>query len=404
MAARIPGSLALLAALIWPALTLPALAQQYDPGASDTEIRLGQTQPYSGPVSAAAGAGFATTAYFEALNKKGGINGRKITLISLDDGYSPPKTVEAVRRLVENENVLAMFGSVGTPTNAAVQKYLNGKKIPQLFVMTGASRFNDPKTYPGTIPLIPGYAAEARAMARYALSVVSNPKIAILAQHDDLGRDFVAGFKSGLGDKATTAIVSEQTYEVTDPTIENQIISAKASGANILYFAGTQKYGAMQIRLRYELGWKPLHLINSICTGVETTLKPAGFEQSEGVVSTTYLKDPFDPSWKNAPDVKEYLQWMSENLPNKDPHDISYLVGYVGSYLMAHVLEKAGSTLTRGNLLDIATHLDHVEAPLLLPGVTISTTPADYGTINKFQVQRFEGGRWVPIGSIIDGS
>ncbi|MBV8412417.1 MAG: ABC transporter substrate-binding protein, partial [Alphaproteobacteria bacterium] len=244
--------------------------KRYDSGASDSEIKLGQTMPYSGPVSAAGTGGIACIAYFETVNKQGGINGRKVTLISLDDGYSPPKTVEMTRRLVESDKVLFLYASVGTPTNAAVQKFLNSKKVPQLFVTTGGSRFNNPAEYPWTIPVLPSYFAEGKALARFVLETVATPRIAVLYQNDDLGKDFVGGFKTGLGDQVKSLIVSEQTFEITDPTVDNQVIASKASGADVLYYAGTQKFGAMQIRARYDLGWKPLHLVCTTASGVES--------------------------------------------------------------------------------------------------------------------------------------
>src|ERR1700760_93955 len=263
-----------------------AMAQQ--PGTSATEIKLGQTVPFSGPVSVAGVVGHASLAYFDAVNKAGGINGRQVKLIVLDDGYSPPKTVEATRRLVEDDNVLMMYGSVGTPTTAAVEKYLNLKKVPQLFITTGASRFRDPEANPWTMAFMPGYVQEGRAMARYVLDAVASPRIAILYQNDDLGKDFRAGFRSGLGDKADSLVVSEQTFEVADPTVDSQMITAKVSGANVFYFAGTQKAGAEQIRARHNLGWAPLHLVCSIASGVEGVLKPAGLENAEGLISTAY--------------------------------------------------------------------------------------------------------------------
>ena len=385
------------------AATGAAHAQPYDPGASDTEIRLGQTVPFSGPVSVAGSVGHASLAYFEAINKAGGINGRKITLLVLDDGYTPPKTVEATRRLVENDNVLLMYGSVGTPTNAAVERYLNQKKVPQLFITTGASRFKDPKAFPWTMSYIPGYAAEGKAMARYALETVAAPRIAILYQNDDLGKDFRAGFRAALGDRADALIVSEQTYEVTDPTIDSQVIAAKGSGANVFYFAGTQKAGAAQIRAVYNLGWKPLHLVCSIAGSIETTIKPAGIEQAQGLVSTAYAKDPFDPAWADDADVKTFLEWAKTHLAQATPRDPSVTNAYVASFLMAHVLQKAGSNLTRENLLNIATHLDDLRVPMLLPGITVRTTPADYSVISRFQVQRLEGDRWVATGKVISG-
>jgi ABC-type branched-subunit amino acid transport system substrate-binding protein len=380
-----------------------ARAQPYDPGASDTEIKLGQTMPFSGPVSVAGAVGRASLAYFDALNKAGGINGRKVTVLSLDDGYSPPKTVEATRRLVEDDNVLLMFGSVGTPTNAAVEKYLNQKKVPQLFITTGASRFRDPAAYPWTMAFLPGYAAEGRAMGRYVLQTVAAPRIALLYQNDDLGKDFRAGFRSGLGERAAALIVSEQTFEVADPTVDSQVIAAQASGANVFYFAGTQKAGAEQIRKRHEIGWAPLHLVCTIASGVAGVLVPAGLDNAEGLISTAYAKDPFDPAWADDADVKAFLAWVKTSYPQGDPRDTGVVGGYIVSYLVRHVLEQAGSNLTRENILRIATHLTDVHAPLLLPGITVTTTPSDYGGISKFQIQRFEHGRWVPLGQTISG-
>jgi branched-chain amino acid transport system substrate-binding protein len=377
--------------------------KQYDPGASDSEIILGQTMPYSGPVSAAATMGHACAAYFETVNKAGGINGRRVNLVSLDDGYSPPKTVEMTRKLVEGERVLFIYGSVGTPTNSAVQKFLNGKKIPQLFIATGASRFNDPKQFPYTIPVLPSYAAEGRALARYVLKTVPGAKIAVVYQNDDLGRDFAGGFKAGLGDQAKTLIVSEQTYEVTDPTIDSQIIAAKASGANVLYFAGTQKFGAMQIRARHDLGWKPMHLVNSTASGVDSVLKPAGLDRSEGLISTAYAKDPFDPSWTNDTEVKEYLEWVKTGLPQGSPADPGYILAYIASRLTEYVLRAAQDNLTRENILKIATTLDAPPVPLLLPGISVHTTPGNYSVIGKFEVQQFRAGQWVRLGSVVSG-
>jgi ABC-type branched-subunit amino acid transport system substrate-binding protein len=380
-----------------------AMAQQYSPGASDTEIRLGQTVPFSGPVSVAGVVGHASLAYFDAINKAGGINGRQVKLIVLDDAYSPPKTVEATRRLVEDDNVLMMYGSVGTPTNAAVEKYLNAKKVPHLFITTGASRFRDPKAFPWTMAFIPGYVQEGRAMAHYVLQSVAAPKIAVLYQNDDLGKDFRAGFRSGLGDKADSLIVSEQTYEVADPTVDSQLIAAKVSGANVFYFAGTQKAGAEEIRGVRKLDWKPLHLVCSIASNVEGVLKPAGLENAEGLISTAYAKDPFDPAWADDADVKAFLDWEKANLTQGNPRDSGVINGYVASFLMAHVLREAGSNLTRENVLAVATHLTNLRVPMLLPGITVTTTPSDYSVVNRFQIQRFESGRWVPVGETISG-
>ncbi len=380
-----------------------AMAQSYSPGASATEIKLGQTVPLSGPVSVAGVVGYASLAYFDAINKAGGINGRQVRLIVLDDGYSPPKTVEATRRLVEDDNVLMMYGSVGTPTNAAVEKYLNAKKVPQLFITTGASRFRDPKTSPWTMAFIPGYVAEGRAMGRYVLETVAAPRIALLYQNDDFGKDFRAGFRSAFGDKADALIVSEQTYEVTDPTVDSQLIAAKVSGANVFYFAGTQKAGAEQLRGVRKLGWQPLHLVCSIASNYEGVLKPAGLENAEGLISAAFAKDPFDPAWTDDADVKAFLDWEKMHLTQGNPRDTGVVNGYIASFLVAHVLQRADSTLTRENLLAIATHLNDLRVPMLLPGITVSTSPTDYSVINKFQIQRFENGRWVGLGKTISG-
>lgn len=373
----------------------------YDTGASDTEIRIGQTQPYGGPVSAAAGVGHASRAYFDVVNRRGGIHGRKVTLLSMDDGYSPPKSVEVTRKLVEDDKVLLMFGSTGTPTNAAVQKYLNAKKVPQLFIATGASRFKDPKTSPWTLALIPSYEAEGKALARYVLQTVSAPKIAILHQNDDLGKDFVRGFKAGLGDKAASLVVSEQSFEVTDPSLNSQMLTARSSGANVLYFAGTQKYGAMQLKARYGIGWNPLHLVCSTSSGIETVLKPAGLETAQGIVSTAYAKDPLDPSWKDDADVREYHEFMKSQLAQSNPSDTGIILGYMQSALMEQVLKAAGDNLTRDNVMKVSTSLKDQRLPLLLPGITVNTSPTDYSAIGAFQVQRFENSRWTRVGTPI---
>jgi ABC-type branched-subunit amino acid transport system substrate-binding protein len=306
------------------------------------------------------------------------------------------------RRLVEGDKVLFLYGSVGTPTNAAVQKFLNGKKVPQLFVTTGGSRFNNPSEFPWTIPVLPSYFAEGKALARFVLETVATPKIAVLYQNDDLGKDFVGGFKTGLGDKAKSLIASEQTFEITDPTIDNQVIAAKASGADVFYYAGTQKFGAMQIRACYDLGWKPMHLICTTASGVESVLKPAGLEKAEGLISTAYAKDPFDPAWAKDTDVRTYVDWVKATLP-ASPADSGYISGYISSSLTAHVLKQAGDDLTRANVLRIATHLDHLPVPLLLPGITDNTSPTNYSLIDRFRVQQFREGRWVPLGKLVSG-
>lgn len=393
-----------LACAITAIMILPGIAfaqKAYSPGASDSEIKLGQTMPYSGPVSAASGVGAISTVYFDILNKTGGINGRKVSVLSMDDGYSPPKSVEMTRKLVESDEVLMMYGSVGTPTNAATQKYLNIKKVPQLFISTGASRFKDAKTSPWTLGLLPTYELEGRALARYVVQAVKDPKVAVIYQNDDLGRDFTAGFRAGFGANAKSIIVSEQSFEIGDTTINSQVVNAKASGANVLYFAGTQKFGAMQIRTRYELGWNPVHLVCSTSGGVETVLKPAGLDASEGVITTAYAKDPTDPALENDPEVKEFTQFVNTNLPQRSIRDSGVITGYIASYMAAEVLRRAGDNLTRENIMKIAASLKDVRAPMLLPGVTFNTTPTDYSMITKFQVQKFSKGTWIALGSLV---
>ena len=300
-----------------------------------------------------------------------------------------------MRRLVEKEGVLLVYGSLGTPTNAVAQKYLNSKKIPQLFINAGASRFSDPSAFPWTMSAMASYEAEAKTMGEYVVKHVADPKIAILSQNDDLGRDYVRGFKAGLGEKAKSLIISELTFEVGDPAISSQIVSSKASGANVFYFAGTQKYGAMRLRSRSELGWRPISLVCSTASGIETVLRVVGLEKSEGLISAAYLKDPGDPTWANDPDVRTYLDWVKANFPKGTPQD--YVYGYISSYLISHVLTNAGSNLTRKNIMEIATHLSDVEVPLLLPGVKVTSSPTDYRLVKKFRMMRFKDGRWNPL-------
>jgi ABC-type branched-subunit amino acid transport system substrate-binding protein len=377
--------------------------KKYDSGASDTEIKIGQTVPFSGPASAYASIGKTQAAYIKMINDQGGVNGRKVELIQYDDAYSPPKAVEQVRKLVESDEVLLTFQIIGTPSNAAVQKYLNAKKVPQLFAATGASKFTDPKNFPWTLGFNPNYFVEGRIYGQYILKNYPNAKVGVLYQNDDLGKDFRAGFRAGLGDKADSLIVSEQTFEVADPTVDSQVISAKASGANVFYFAGTQKAGAGQLRAVHNLGWKPLQVACGIAGAIETVLKPAGLDNAQGLISTAYAKDPYDPAWAEDADVTGFLAWARDYLKDASPRESTVTNGYVASFLTAYVLEKAGANLTRENILRIATHLDNVHVPMLLPGITASTTPSDYSVINKFQIQRFEGDRWVARGPVISG-
>jgi ABC-type branched-subunit amino acid transport system substrate-binding protein len=380
----------------------PTYAQKkYDPGASDTEIKIGQTVPFSGPASAYATIGKTQAAYFKMINDQGGINGRKINLIQYDDAYSPPKTVEQVRKLVESDEVLLTFQLVGTPPNAAVQKYLNQKKVPQLFAATGASRFTDPKNYPWTMGFNPNYQSEGRIYGKYILANYPNAKIGVLFQNDDLGRDYVTGLKAALGDKAKTMIVAETSYELTDPTIDSQIVKIKSAGADLLYDASTPKFAAQAIKKVADLGWKPVHILDINATSVGAVMKPAGLENSKGVISTNYGKDPLDPAWKDDPGMKKYFDFMAKYYPEGDKDSSFNTYGYSTAQLMVHVLKECGDNLTRDNVMKQATSLKNVQLDLSLPGIVGSTSPTDYRVNKQLQMMKFDGERWQLFGPII---
>jgi branched-chain amino acid transport system substrate-binding protein len=385
--------------------TSTAAAQKlYGPGVTDTEIKIGQTMPYSGPVSAAGTIGRTELAYFKMINEQGGVNGRKITLISLDDGYSPPKAVEQVRRLVEQENVLAIFNIIGTPTSAAVQRYLNERKVPQLFIQSGASRFADPEHYPWTISIYSSYRAEAQVYARYVLSTKPDAKVGVLYQNDDFGKDYLAGFKKGLGERAAAMVVMEASYEVSDPTVETQIVSLQASGADVLLDAATFKFAAQAIRKAYDIGWKPLHFLNTPTTSIPSTLRPAGVEKAIGLISARYAKTPGDPQWMHDPDYQAYLEFMRKHYPAGDAEDTTNFAGYSWAYALRYVLDKCGDDLTREQLMYQATHLHEVHIPFLLPGITLNTSPTDYRPIKQFIMHRFDGRQWTVIGDVMEAS
>ncbi|MGC1554941.1 MAG: ABC transporter substrate-binding protein [Bradyrhizobium sp.] len=386
------------------ALAAPAAHAQkkYDPGATDTEIKIGQTVPFSGPASAYASIGKTQAAYFHMINDQGGVNGRKINLIQYDDAYSPPKAVEQVRKLVESDEVLLTFQLIGTPSNAAVQKYLNAKKVPQLFAATGASKFTDPKNYPWTLGFNPNYFVEGRIYGQYILKNYPNAKVGVLYQNDDLGRDYLNGIKSGLGDKAATMIVAETSYEVSDPTVDSQILKLKAAGADVLFDASTPKFAAQTIKKTAELGWKPVHILDINATSVGAVLKPAGLEASKGVISVNYGKDPLDPTWKDDPGMKRYFDFMAKYYPEGDKNSSFNAYGYSTAQLMVHVLKQCGDDLTRENVMKQATNLKNVQLDLALPGMTSNTTPNDYRVNKQLQMMKFNGERWELFGPILE--
>jgi branched-chain amino acid transport system substrate-binding protein len=375
--------------------------KKYDPGASDSEIKIGNTNPYSGPASAYGTIGKTIAAYFNKVNAEGGINGRKINFISYDDGYSPPKTVEQARKLVESDEVLFLFQTLGTPPNSAIQKYMNSKKVPQLFVATGATKWGDPKNFPWTMGWQPTYQAEGHIYAKYLLEHHPNGKIGILYQNDDYGKDYVKGLKDGLNGKIQ--IVSELPYETTDPTVDSQIVNLKASGADIFFNVTTPKFAAQAIKKAAEIGWKPVHLLNNVSQSVGAVLKPAGLENSKGIYSSYYLKDPTDPQWKDDPAYKDWAAFMEKYYPEGDRTSSFPVYGYAVTQSLVGVLKQCGDDLTRANIMKQAASLKDQQIGMLLPGITINTSPTDFYPIKQMQMQEFNGERWVPIGPILSG-
>jgi len=381
----------------------PALAQKkYDSGASDTEIKIGQTVPFSGPYSVYAGIGKTEAAYLKMINDQGGINGRKLNLIQYDDAYSPPKTVEQVRKLVEGDEVLFTFQLIGSAANAAVEKYLNIKKVPQLLASTGASRFADPKDYPWTIAFNPNYQSEGRIYAKYILTNHPNAKIGILYQNDDMGRDYVAGLKSGLGTKASSMIVGEASYEVTDPTVDSQVVKLKSTGADLFFDASTPKFAAQAIRKLADLAWTPVHILDINASPISATLKPAGLDISKGIISTNYGKDPNDPQWKDDPGVKAYFAFMEKYYPEGDKLNTVNVYGYAVAELLVHILRQCGDDVSRENIMRQATNIKGFVGSLALPGISVNTSPNDYRVNKQMQMMRFNGERWDLFGPIIE--
>ena len=378
-----------------------AQAAKYGPGASATEIKLGQTMPYSGPASAYGTIGKLHTAYFKMINDQGGINGRKINLISLDDGYSPPKTVEQVRRLVEQDEVLALFQTLGTPSNSAIHKYVNAKKVPHLLLATGATKWGDPKNFPWTMGFNPSYAAEGAIYARYLLKTKPGAKIAVLYQNDDFGKDVLKGVEDGLGAANAKMIVARASYEVTDPTVDSQIITLQGSGADTFINITTPKFAAQAIRKAFDSGWKPLHIVNNVGASVGSVLVPAGLEKSVGLMTMQYYKDPNDPQWKDDPSMLEWRGFMGRYYREGDPKDASNLYGYITAQLMVQILKQCGNDLTRENVMKQAANLKSVKLPLLLPGMSVDTSPTDFFPIQQGQLAKFTGVLWQGFGEVI---
>ncbi|MBV8191849.1 MAG: ABC transporter substrate-binding protein [Alphaproteobacteria bacterium] len=373
--------------------------KKYDDGASDTEIKLGNTNPYSGPASSYGIIGKAEAAYWKSVNDRGGINGRMINFISLDDGYSPPKTVECIRQLVEQDKVLCTFNTLGTPCNTAIHKYMNQKKVPQLFVATGASKWGNPKEYPWTMGYQPDYHTEAVIYAKHLLANVKDAKIGVLMQNDDYGKDYYEGLRDGLG-KEVGRIVKHVTYEVTDPTVESQVIQLKDSGANVFFNISIPKFCAQSIRKAMEIGWKPVQYLNNVSAQV-TTMKTAGFENVQGIITAAWLKDPTDKQWADDAELKTWREWMNKYVPNGNQEDVNYVYAYSVAYLMEQTLKKCGDNLTRDNLMHQAANHQKLRVPGLLPGILVSTSPTDFYPVQAVQLQRFKGESWELFGDIL---
>jgi branched-chain amino acid transport system substrate-binding protein len=380
----------------------PVAAQKkYDPGATDREIKVGNIMPYTGPASAYGEIGKTEAAYFQKINAEGGINGRKVNFISYDDGYSPPKAVEQARKLVENDEVLLIFNPLGTPSNTAIQRYMNAKKVPQLFVSTGATKFNDPQHFPWTMGWQTNYQSEARIYAQYLLKDHPQGKVGVLYQNDDLGKDYLKGLKDGLNGKMQ--IVAEMPYEVTDPTVDSQIVSLKASGADIFFNVATPKFAAQAIKKIAELGWKPAHFLSNISGSIGAVLKPAGLDNSKSILTAYYAKDPTDPSWKDDPAYKEWSAFMDKYYPEGDKTSGNTVYGYLVAQTLVEVLKQSGDNLTHENIMRQAASLKNLKLGMLLPGIRINTGPNDFGPLKQMQMERFNGESWELFGPIITG-
>lgn len=383
-------------------LILPAWAEKkYGPGVTDTEIKIGQTYPYSGPLSGYATIAKAQAAYFAKINAEGGINGRKIKFISVDDAYQPPKTVEQTRRLIEQEEVLFLFGNLGTPTNSAIHKYVNAKKVPHIFLATGATKWGDPKNYPWTMGWQLAFQTEARIYASYILQNKPDAKIAVLYQNDDMGKDYLKGLKDGLGAKASAMIVAEATYESAEPTVDSQIIALKGSGADTFIGFAAVKAAAQALRKVRDLGWEPLYITPLTASSIETVFRPAGLDKAVGVISIGLQKDVHDPQWSDDPAVKEWRAWMAKYYPDGNLAEGFNVAGYMLAQTLVQVLKQCGDDLTRENVMRQAANLKNLELSMLLPGIKINTGPTDYFPIEQAQMIRFDGAKWVRFGPIL---
>jgi branched-chain amino acid transport system substrate-binding protein len=386
------------------ALALPAVAQKkYDAGASDKEIKIGNTNPYSGPASSYGTIGKSIAAYFKMLNDQGGINGRKVNFITYDDSYSPPKTVEMARKLVEQDQVLFMFQTLGTPSNTAIHKYMNMQKVPQMHVATGATKWNDPKNHPWTMGWQPNYQSEARAYAAHILKTKPNAKIGVLYQNDDYGKDYLKGFEDGLGDKAKSMIVAKVSYEVSDPTVDSQIVQLQAAGADTFFNITIPKFAAQAIRKAYDIGWKPVHYLNNVSNSVGSVLTPAGLEKSVGIISSAYIKDATDPRWANDPAIAQWREFMKKYYPEGNQADVFNVYGYSVAMTIAQVLKRCGDNLTRENVMRQAASMKGYRVETLLPGITINTSGSDFAPIEQVQLERFDGKQWVLFGEVMGG-
>ena len=388
-----------LSGLIIAAALAPANAQnKYDPGVTDTEIKIGNINPYSGPASAYGTTGRTEAAYFRKINAEGGINGRKINFISYDDAYSPPKAVEQARKLVESDEVLLIFSSAGTPSNTAIQKYMNAKRVPQLFVQSGATKWNDPQNFPWSMGWSPNYQNEARIYARYILREKPNARIAVIYQNDDYGKDYLKGLKDGLGDKATSMIVAEDAYEVAEPTIDSHVVKMKSLNADVFVDITTAKFAAQAIRKAAEIGWKPLHFLSNVSTSIGAVIRPAGVERAQDIISVAYLMDALDPQWKDDPGMKAFDEFLAKDFPGGNRADSLVMTGFNMAQTLVQVLKQCGDNLTRANVMKQAANLKDFRTTNLLPGITINTNPIDFAPIKQVQLRRFNGERWELFG------